>query len=84
MSGAASNVQHDCALLRQRSERSGPGTGQAGRDAVRLRTCQFVLPLHPSDGRGRLAADGCAGELRLVALADHVIAALDDWASWRD
>lgn len=72
MSRAASNVPHDCVLLRRRS------------DAVRLRTCQFLLPFHPSDGRGRLAADGCAGELRLVALADHVVAALDDWATWRD
>lgn len=54
------------------------------REAIRQRTCQFFLPFHPSDGRGRLAADGCAGELCLVALADHVIVALDDWATWRD
>lgn len=54
------------------------------REAVRLRTCQFFLPFHPSDGRGRLAADGRAGKLRLVALADHLVAALDEGASWRD
>lgn len=61
----------------------GQVPGEA-REAVRLRTCQFFLPFHPSDGRGRLAADGRAGELRLVALADHLIAALDEGASWRD
>lgn len=82
--GAASNVPRDRVLLRRRLERTGRGAWDAGRDAVRLHTCQFLLPFHPSDGRGRLAADGCAGELRLVALADHVVAALDDWATWGD
>lgn len=49
-----------------------------------LRTCQLFLPLHPSDGGSRLAADGRAGELRLVPLVDHILAALHDWAAWRD
>lgn len=61
----------------------GQAPGEA-REAVRLRTCQFFLPLHPSDGRSRLAADGRAGELRLIALADHLVAALDEGASWGD
>lgn len=47
-------------------------------------TCQLLFPFHPSDGGDGLAADGCAGELRLVALADHVLAALDDRAARRD
>lgn len=54
------------------------------REAVMLRTCQLFLPLHPSDGGSRLAADGRAGELRLVPLVDHILAALHDWAAWRD
>lgn len=53
-------------------------------EAVILLTCQFFLPFHPSDGGSWLAANGCAGELCLVPLADHVLAALDDWAAWRD
>lgn len=53
-------------------------------EAVILLTCQFLLPFHPSDGGSWLAAHGCAGELRLVPLADQVLAALDDWAAWRD
>lgn len=53
-------------------------------EAVILLTCQFFLPFHPSDGGSWLAADGGAGELRLVPLADHLLAALDDWAAWWD
>lgn len=47
-------------------------------------TCQLLLPFHPPDGGDGFAADGRAGELRLVALADHVLAALDDRAARRD
>lgn len=73
-----SGVPHDRVWLRRKV--GAPVAGDGGR----LPTCQFLLPFHPSDGRGRLAADGRAGELRLVALADHVVAALDDRATWRD
>lgn len=68
----------------QRPSRQARGTWSWPREAVIPPTCQVVLPLHPSDGGGRLAANGYAGELRLVPLADHVLSALDDWAAWRD
>lgn len=68
----------------ERPSRQARRTWSWPREAVIPPTCQVVLSLHPSDGGGRLAADGYAGELRLVPLADHVLSALDDWAAWRD
>lgn len=59
-----------------------PGSKQ--REPVVLLTCQFFLPLHPSDGGSWLAADGCTGELHLISLADLILAALYDWATWGD
>lgn len=81
-----------CTFCSQRESRRRPGPaveanrsrsprGQR-REAVVPLTCQLFLPFHPSDGGGWLAAHGRAGELRLVPLADHVLAALDDWAAW--
>lgn len=53
-------------------------------EAVILLTCQFFLSFHPSDGGSWLAAHGCAGELRLIPLADHILTALDNRAAWWD
>lgn len=58
-------------------------SGDGGVAVIPL-TCQLLLPFHPSDGGDGFAADGCAGELCLIALADHVLAALDDRAARRD
>lgn len=71
----------DTAVVAVRLRQSASGDGGV---AVIPLTCQLFFPFHPSDGGDGLAADGGAGELRLIALADHVLAALDDRAARRD
>lgn len=80
--------QRSAFLLHKRSAYRGQYSWECGqawstwskpREAVILQTCQFFLPFHPSDGGSWLAADGSAGELRLIPLADHILAALNDW-----
>lgn len=50
---------------------------------TRTLTWKLLIALHPSDGGGGLTAHGRAGHLRFVALAQDLVAGVDEGATWR-